>query len=81
MLSVLKNLLHTGIPMLIFYTCTYSFYLLDEICYPGVTCIMQYISKSKLLRCGFICVLFTISGRFVINLLPTCIFGFNILFG
>ena len=75
LLSVLKNLLVTGIPILILYTCTYSGYLLHEICYPGVTCIMQYISKSKLLRSGFICVLFTISVKFVIHFLPTCIFG------
>ena len=71
MLSVLKNRLVTGIPILIMYTCTYSAYLLHEICYTGVTCIMQYISKSKLLRS----VLFTISVKFVINVLPTCIFG------
>ena len=50
MLSVLNNLLVTGIPILILYACTYSAYLLYEICYPGVTCNMQYISKSKLLR-------------------------------
>ena len=36
---------------------------------------MQYISKSKLIRSGFICVLFTISVKFLINLLPTFIFG------
>ena len=49
MLSVLKNLLVTGIPILILYTCTYCTYLLHKICYTCVTCIMQYISKSKLL--------------------------------
>ena len=45
------------------------------ICYTGVTCIMQYISKSKLLRS----LLFTISVKFVINVLPTCIFGLIIV--
>ena len=36
---------------------------------------MQYISKSKLLRS----LLFTISAKFVINVLPTCIFGLIIV--
>ena len=36
---------------------------------------MQYISKSKLLRS----LLFTISVKFVINVLPTCIFGLIIV--
>ena len=71
----LKNLLVTRIPILILYTCTYSAYVLHKICYTGVTCIMQYISKSKLLESGFIYVLFTISVKFLINLLPTCILG------
>ena len=75
MLSVHKNLLVTGIPILILYTCTYITYLLHKICYTGVTCIMQYIRKSKLLRS----VLFTISVKFVINVLPTCIFGLIIV--
>ena len=51
MLSVLKNLLVTGIPILILYTCTYCTYLLHKICYTGVTCIMQYIGKSIYYKC------------------------------
>ena len=40
-----------------------------------VSCSRPYISKSKLLSSGVICVLFTISVKFVINVLPTFIFG------